>query len=162
MNKIEKIYEQYQKTVYKYLMCLTKNSDIAEELTQETFYKMINKINTYKGQANISVWLCEIAKNLWYDELRKNKKRIVVNEEEQEIVSNENIEEDYIVKENVLKIKEKISKLDELTQRVLYLRLNSDLSFKEIGEILGKTETWARVTFYRGKQKVKEGDCYEE
>lgn len=162
MNKIEKIYEQYQKTVYKYLMCLTKNSDIAEELTQETFYKMINKINTYKGQANISVWLCEIAKNLWYDELRKNKKRIVVSEEEQEIVSNENIEEDYIVKENVLKIKEKISELDELTQRVLYLRLNSDLSFKEIGEILGKTETWARVTFYRGKQKVKEGDCYEE
>ncbi|MBP3596747.1 MAG: sigma-70 family RNA polymerase sigma factor [Clostridia bacterium] len=162
MLEIEKIYKQYQKTVYKYLMCLTKNSDIAEELTQETFYKMIKKINTYKGQASISVWLCEIAKNLWYDELRKNKKRNLVNEEEQEIVSNENIEENYIVKENALKVKENINKLDELTQRVLYLRLNSDLSFKEIGEILGKTETWARVTFYRGKQKVKEGDCYEE
>lgn len=157
MLEIEKIYKQYQKTVYKYLMCLTKNSDIAEELTQETFYKMIKKINTYKGQANISVWLCEIAKNLWYDELRKNKKRNIVNEDEQEIVSNENIEENYIVKENVLKIKESIDRLDELTQRVLYLRLNSDLSFREIGEILGKTETWARVTFYRGKQKVKEG-----
>lgn len=162
MLEIEKIYKQYQKTVYKYLMCLTKNSDIAEELTQETFYKMIKKINTYKGQANISVWLCEIAKNLWYDELRKNKKRNIVNEDEQEIVSNENIEENYIVKENVLKIKESIDRLDELTQRVLYLRLNSDLSFREIGEILGKTETWARVTFYRGKQKVKEGDYYEE
>lgn len=162
MLEIEKIYKQYQKTVYKYLMCLTKNSDIAEELTQETFYKMIKKINTYKGQANISVWLCEIAKNLWYDELRKNKKRNIVNEDEQEIVSNENIEENYIVKENVLKIKESIDRLDELTQRVLYLRLNSDLSFREIGEILGKTEIWARVTFYRGKQKVKEGDYYEE
>ena len=162
MQEIEKIYEQYQKTVYKYLMCLTKNSDIAEELTQETFYKMIKKINTYKGQANISVWLCEIAKNLWYDELRKNKRKIITNNEEQEIISNENIEENYIVKENFFKVKENIDKLDELTKRVLYLRLNGDFSFKEIGEILGKSETWARVTFYRGKQKVKEGDYYEE
>lgn len=162
MLEIDKIYEQYQKTVYKYLMCLTKNSDIAEELTQETFYKMIRKINTYKGQSNISVWLCEIAKNLWYDELRKNKRKIISSEETEEIISNENIEEDYISKENVLKIRKRIDKLDELTKRVLYLRLNSDLSFKEIGEILGKSETWARVTFYRGKQKVKEGEFYEE
>lgn len=162
MLDIERIYKKYQKTIYKYLMCLTKNSDIAEELTQETFYKMIKKINTYKGQANISVWLCEIAKNLWYDELRKKKRKIISSEETEEIVSEENIEEDYISKENAIKIKEKIDKLDDLTQRVLYLRLNSELSFKEIGEILGKTETWARVTFYRGKQKVKVGDYYEE
>lgn len=162
MLEIEEIYKKYQKIVYKYLMCLTKNSDIAEELTQETFYKMIKKINTYKGQANISVWLCEIAKNLWYDELRKKKRKIISSEETEEIMSEENIEEDYISKEKVLKIKENIDKLDNLTQRVLYLRLNSDLSFKEIGEILGKSEIWARVTFYRGKQKVKEGDFYEE
>ena len=74
MQDIEKIYEEYFETVNKYLFCLTKNYDIAEELTQETFYRAVKKIGTYKGECKISVWLCQIAKNLWYDEWRKNKK----------------------------------------------------------------------------------------
>lgn len=64
MQEIEQIYEKYYTVIYKYLLCLTKNPDIAEELTQETFYKMIKKIDTFKGNSKISVWLCEIAKNL--------------------------------------------------------------------------------------------------
>ena len=74
MQSIEEIYKQYFEIVNKYLFCLTRNSDIAEELTQETFYRAVKKIHTFKGNCKISVWLCEIAKNLWYDELRKNKK----------------------------------------------------------------------------------------
>ena len=118
---------------------------------------MVKKINTYKGKAKFSVWLCEIAKNTYYDELRKNK-RLYKNENIENIVSEQNLESDYIEKEEKIKTYEKIDKLDENTRRVLYLRINSELSFKEIGEILGKTETWARVTFYRGKQKIKEGE----
>lgn len=156
MQKIEKIYKEYYPIVYKYLMCLTNNSDIAEELTQETFYKMIKKINTFRGDSKISVWLCEIAKNLWYDELRKKKRIIIECEENEQIPSNQNVEEEFIKKEESEKIIEKIDEMDEFTKRVIYLRLNSEVSFKEIGDILGKTETWARVTFYRGKQKIKE------
>lgn len=74
MHEIEELYRQYYDVIFKYLMCLSKNKEIAEDLTQETFYKMIKKINTYKGKAKFSVWLCEIAKNTYYDELRKNKK----------------------------------------------------------------------------------------
>ena len=80
MQDMEKIYEQYFETVNKYLFCLTKNYDLAEELTQETFYRAVKKIGTYKGECKISVWLCQIAKNLWYDQCRKNKK--LVNYEE--------------------------------------------------------------------------------
>lgn len=156
MREIEELYRQYYDVIFKYLMCLSKNKEIAEDLTQETFYKMIKKINTYKGKAKFSVWLCEIAKNTYYDELRKNKK-ISKNEEIDNIISDQNLETDYIEKEQKLKTYEKINQLDEITRRVLYLRINSELSFKEIGEILGKTENWARVTFYRGKQKIKEG-----
>ena len=76
MQDIEKIYEEYFETVNKYLFCLTHNNDISEELTQETFYKAVKKINTYKGECKMSVWLCQIAKNLWYDQCRKNKKNI--------------------------------------------------------------------------------------
>lgn len=157
MQEIEELYKQYYETIFKYLMCLTKDKDIAEELTQETFYKMIKKINTYKGNSKFSVWLCEIAKNTWYDEIRKNKK-IVKHKNIEEIMSNQNVENDYIEKEEKEYAYKKIDKLDEITRRVLYLRLNSELSFKEIGDVLGKTETWARVTFYRGKQKIKESD----
>lgn len=155
MQNIEEICDKYYQVVYKYLFCLTRDAEISKDLTQETFYKAVKKIHTYKGQAKISVWLCEIAKNLWYDELKKNKKKIK-QEEMTEIASDENIEGNYINKEEILEVHNRINKLDENTKRVMFLRINGDLSFKEIGEILGKTETWARITFYRGKQKIKE------
>lgn len=75
MQNIEKIYEQHFKTVYKYLFCLTHNQDLSEELTQETFYKAVRKISTFKNDCKMSVWLCQIAKNLYYDELKRNKKQ---------------------------------------------------------------------------------------
>lgn len=74
MQNIEEIYKQYFTTVNKYLFCLTRNQDLSEELTQETFYRAVKKIDSFKGDCKISVWLCQIAKNLWYDELNKQKR----------------------------------------------------------------------------------------
>ena len=130
MQKIEKIYKDYYEIVYKYLLCLTHDKDIAEELSQETFYKMIKNIDKFEGKSKLSSWLCEIAKNLWYDEVRKKKRNIFVSNEECDIESNENIEEKYIEKEESKKVLDRIESLDKLTQRVIYLRLNFDLSFK--------------------------------
>lgn len=159
MQDIEQIYEKYFETVNKYLFCLTHNNDISEELTQETFYKAVKKIDTYKGNCKMSVWLCQIAKNLWYNELKKNKRMDLKNAEELEYLkSDENLENDYILKEDKINLYKKIQTLDEPTREVIYLRITGELSFKEIGDILNKTETWARVTFYRGKQKLKEVD----
>lgn len=163
-KQIEKIYNKYYPIVYKYLCCITHNSDISEELTQETFYKMIKNIDSFNGNCKLSSWLCEIAKNLWFDELRKRKRKntMLENVEEEYSTSstNENMEEILIHKEQVSIAYNKINQLDEETKRVMFLRLNSDMSFKEIGQVLGRTETWARVTFYRGKKKVKECDSY--
>ncbi len=160
MQDMEQIYEQYFETVYKYLFCLTRNSDMAEELTQETFYRAVKKIHTFKGECKISVWLCQIAKNLWYDECRKYQKTIKVSGENfLEIqASNDIIEEKVIQNEDKITLYKKLQKLDEKTREVIYLRITGELSFKEIGTILNQTENWARVTFYRGKQKLKEGD----
>jgi len=159
MQDIEKIYEEYFETVYKYLFCLTRNTDISEELTQETFYKAVKSINSFKGDCKISVWLCQIAKNLWYNEYKKNKKIKNINQNELEkIYSNENIENDIILNEEKIILYKKMQKLDEVTRNVILLRLTGDLSFKEIGIILNKTENWARLTFYRGKKKLKEVD----
>lgn len=162
MQDIEKVYEEYFETVYKYLFCLTHNSDLSEELTQETFYRAVQKIGSFKEECKISVWLCQIAKNLWYDEIKKDKKINKANEEELGLItSSENLEDMIISNEEKMELYRKMQKLDELTREVIYLRITGELSFKEIGNILNKTENWARVTFYRGKNKMREVDNNE-
>ena len=158
MQDIKQIYEEYFETVNKYLFCLTHNNDISEELTQETFYKAVKKINTYKGKCKMSVWLCQIAKNLWYDQCRKNKKVINIEENLFDVQVQESIESQVISNEEKISLYKKMQKLDEKTREVIYLRITGELSFKEIATILDKTENWARITFYRGKNKLKEVD----
>lgn len=162
MHDIEKIYDEYFEAIYKYLLCLTHNSDISEELTQETFYRAVQKINSYKGNCEISVWLCQIAKHLWYDYCRKNKRILNLKESDllniQDIDSIDNM---IILQDEKMSLYKKIQNLDEKTKEVMYLRLSGELTFKEIGIILNKSEAWARVTFYRGKIKLEEGDVYE-
>ena len=157
MQNIEKIYEEYFETVNKYLFCLTHNNDISEELTQETFYKAVKKIDTYKDECKMSAWLCQIAKNLWYDQCRKNKKFVDKREEELLNVQALNTLEEYVIaNDEKISLYKKMQYLDEKTREVMYLRITGELTFKEIGIILNKTENWARVTFYRGKNKLKE------
>ena len=163
MQDMEQIYEEYFETVYKYLFCLTHNRDVSEELTQETFYRAVKKIHSFKGDCKISVWLCQIAKNLWYDECRKNKKTINTDENVFLNIQDSNItEEKTIQNEEKLTLYKKLQNLDEKTREVIYLRITGELSFKEIGMILNQTENWARVTFYRGKQNLKEGNENEK
>lgn len=157
MQNIEEIYIKYFETVNKYLFCLTHNNDISEELTQETFYIAVQKISTYNGKCKMSVWLCQIAKNLWYNQYKKTKR--IKNIDEIELLNIEDIdtiESIVISKDEKMSLYKKIQNLDEQSREVVYLRITGDLSFKEIGIILNKTETWARVTFYRAKNKLKE------
>ena len=156
MQDIKQIYEEYFETVNKYLFCLTHDNDISEELTQETFYKAVQKINTYKGKCKMSVWLCQIAKNLWYDQCRKRKKIIDSEKIYDEIIMS--AEEEALQNDEKISLYKRMQNLDEKTREVMYLRITGELSFKEIGEILNKTENWARITFYRGKNKLKEVD----
>ena len=154
---IEQIYNEYFKMVYKYLICLTHNKEIAEDLAQETFCKAIKNINHFRGECKISVWLCEIAKNLWFNELRKMKKMSSL-EIEEAIDVLYNIEEEFLMKQDLELLYSRIKKLDDSVREIFYMKLFSNLTFKQIGEIKGKSEVWARVNFYRGKQRLKEVD----
>lgn len=158
MQNMEQIYEQYFETINKYLFCLTHNNDISEELTQETFYKAVKKIHTYKGECKISVWLCQIAKNSWYDYCKKNKRVTRIEEALLEVQEKYTTEEKVISNDEKMLLYKKMQALDEKTREVIYLRITGELSFKEIGIILNQTENWARVTFYRGKNQLKEVD----
>ena len=153
---IEKIYNENFIIVYKFLICLTHNKEISEDLTQETFYKAIMNIDKFKGNCKMSVWLCEIAKNLWLNELKKRKKITFTDVDTIEIYNQYSIDEEVENKKEIENLNKKISILDKEVQEVVYLKLYGDMTFKEIGNILGKSEVWARVNFYRAKQKIKE------
>lgn len=157
MQDIGELYKEYAKQVYKYLFSLCHSEQIAEELTQETFYRAVKSIKNFDGTCKIYVWLCQIAKHVWYQELEKNK-RTPVTDLSYEIPSpGHSVEENIILRDGKMSLFKELHLLGEPMREVMYLRLTGEFSFREIGEILGKDETWARVTFYRGKQKIMKG-----
>jgi len=157
MQNIEEIYKQHSNTVYKYLFCLTHSEDTSEELTQETFAIAVKEINKFKGNCKVSVWLCQIAKHLWYKKLKKEKKENKVSFDELNIeLIEETIEEKICKREETLKLFKDMQKLDTISREIIYLRMFGNLNFIEIGEVLGKSANWARVNFYRAKEKMRE------
>jgi len=157
LQDIDLLYKEHAKSVFKYLNSITYDADLAEELTQETFYRALYSLDTYNGSCKVSVWLCQIAKHIWYQELEKRNKSNVTVINENLPSSDMLIDENMILSEEKLKLFSAIHALDEQMREVMYLRLSGEFNFREIGQILGKDETWARVTFYRAKQKIIKG-----
>lgn len=159
MLSVEDIYKQYSQMVYRYLLSLTANPDLSEELTQETFYQAMRTIHKFEGNSKVSTWLCGIAKNVWKVHQRKHPH---MEELTEQIVHYNRTEETVLADMSRVELLRKICKFEGEVKDVLYLRLFGDLSFREIGDILGRTENWARVTYYRGKERLrKELEEYE-
>lgn len=158
MQDIENIYKEYAKTVYKYIFCLTGNKELSEEIVQETFVVAIKNIDKFKGDCKVSTWLCQIAKYIWYKILKKEKKEEKISFEtvEDVVVSDMLLEEKVLEKQEKIEVFKKIQTLDEQTRTVMYLRILGNLEYNEIAEIMNKTPSWARVVFFRGKEKLKE------
>lgn len=155
---MEEIYNEYSKTIYKYLLSLTNDTDIAEELVQETFYSAVKNINKFRNESSVKTWLCKIAKNKYIDYYNKSKKTNeikIFDCNEINLLTN-SCENDYLNKDELLHIFKKIHKMDEKSREIVYLRISTNFSFKEIGDIIGKSEEWARINFFRAKTKLKE------
>lgn len=155
MTEFEKIFEDNREFVYKYLIKISQNPSLAEELTQETFFRAYMNYSSLRDKKKTSVWLCQIAKNTyfgWYNE----HKKISSFEEIEHLSNTDSIEEVFLEKElSKTAIKHLIS-LDEPYKEVFMLSVFGGLSLKDISDIFGKSESWARVTFYRAKQKLLE------
>ncbi len=150
MHDIEDICNKYYKNIYKYLMSLSHDPNIAEELTQETFCRAIKEINKFKGNCEIITWLCIIAKHLYY---QYSKKNIYENIDDINDISSASIEDTYILSQDKLDLYKGLQKISENERNVVYLRLLG-LSFREISEVIGKNETWAKVVFHRAKKDL--------
>lgn len=149
----EQVYRKYYTPVYRYLVSLTKDPDLAEEITQETFFKALRNIHTYDPSQKMLTWLCAIGKNTYYSE-QKRRHRLTAPDET--VPSEDDIVERLLDRENNTAILKIVHRLAEPYKEVFTLRVFGELSFKQIGEVFGKTEIWARVTFYRSKSKIKE------
>lgn len=152
----EKLYTSYYMQIYSYVVSIAQNRELAEEITQKTFYKAISAKTKFKGRSNELTWLCSIAKNLYYDELRKNQ-HIADMSEISDLPSDENIERTVSDSDMAFRIHLVLHRLDEPYKEVFQLRVFGELSFAQIATIFGKTETWARVTYHRAKLKIQEG-----
>lgn len=155
MTELEEIYERYFKDVYLFVYSLSKDRHVAEDVTSETFLKVMQSLDTFKGESDIKVWLFQIAKNTYYSHLRKNK-RVVATEDFTKEADGTNTEKMVVDKDDLMRIHKILHKLPEPYKEVFTLRIFGELSYKEIGEVFGKTDNWACVTFYRAKKKINE------
>jgi RNA polymerase sigma-70 factor (ECF subfamily) len=155
--EMDAIYQEYGMFVYKYLMSLCHDEATAEELTQETFCRAIRSVNRFDGSCKVSTWLCQIAKHIWYQELEKRKREHTSPLEERMPSDTQSPEEEVCVRQEKMELFRKIHTLNEQEKEIVLLRMTGAFSFREIGELFEKSENWARVTFYRAKQKLMKG-----
>lgn len=162
MEDMREVYRQHARTVYKFLLAKTRDEHLAEELTQETFYQAVKSVDRFDGTCKVSVWLCQIAKHLWYQHLRKRKREAPLSPEDMPEAPGPSAEERLLEREGRMDLLRLVHGLPEPAREVVYLRAFGGLSFREIGDVCGKTETWARVTFYRSKEKLRNGGADDE
>lgn len=153
VDSFEKIYQTYYMQVYLYVMTLIKEPGQAEEITQDTFFRAMKSHSKYRGDSNELTWLCAIAKNLCLDILRKQSR---YQEFSEDFPTTENIEKASVDKATSLEIHQLLHKLDEPYKEVFSMRVFGELSFRDIGNIFGKTESWARVSYHRARLKIQE------
>ena len=151
----EKLYEVCYMKVFSYVMTLVGNPDEAMEITQEAFFRAISTDKKFRGESESYTWLCAIAKNVFIDEKRRHA-RFADEAVPEKPDPGKDIETRLVEKESSIKIHRILHTLDEPYKEVFQLRTFGELSFKQIGSIFGKTETWARVTYHRARLKIEE------
>ena len=178
--QFEEIYARYYKEVYYYLLSLDGNRETAEELTQETFFRAMKSIHKFKGECRLGTWLCQIAKHTYFSWKKKHRREIVSGSpEEIELAKRtlagrmmsttatiqpdqnhsrmeESVEEQVGRRQQSMEIYRILHCLEEPYKEVFTLRVLGELSYREIGEVFGRKEGWARTTFHRAKLKIQQ------
>lgn len=153
MANFEEIYHEHFTAVYKYTLSLCRDESQAEELTQETFFKAMRGINHFKGECKLYVWLCQIAKNTYFSSLKKEKR---LAQEECQADTETDLERDLLDREAARKLHILLHNLKEPYKEVFTLRVFGELPFSQIGGLFGKSDSWARLVYYRAKKQLGE------
>lgn len=155
MDEFDEICRRCTPVVYRFLLSLSKDASLADELTAETFYQAYLHIDTFRGDCRVESWLCQIAKNALMKELRR-RKRTVPYEETRKLTAPDDIFELLADREQAMRIHASLHRLKEPYREVFTLGVLGELHFRDIAALFGKSESWAKVTFYRAKDKLIE------
>lgn len=151
---IEQMYAEYFQPVYAFVLSLSQDAAFAEEITQDTFFKAMKKIDSFRGECKMSGWLCQIAKNSYFSYLRQQKRQAPAIDSGYYVPSGETLEATLADKEQAFRIHQALHQLGEPYKEVFTLRVFGELPFAQISLLFEKTESWARVTFHRAKQQL--------
>lgn len=158
---LEELYEVYGQLVYRFLLSACRDEALAEDLTQDTFLQAFQSLERFRGECRISAWLCQIARHLYWQHLEKQGGRVPEAMDET-IPAPCDTEAQALHRVELAEVLERLEGLPPLMRQTVYLRALEGLPFKEIGDILGKSENWARVTFYRAKERLIQEVGHEE
>ena len=147
-------YNNYFLVVYKYILSISRDPLAAEEVTQDTFFKALKKIDDFRGDSSIRVWLCQIARNTYFDQVKRQKRLAELPEEYSETAPS--VEDSFIRSSDAKEVHRILHELREPYKEVFSLRTFGELSFSDIAELFGKSESWARVTYHRARMMIKE------
>jgi len=153
VKELDEIYRLYAADIYRYILGLSRNENLAKDILQNTMLKAFTSADKFRGESSVKTWLCGIAKNEYLNSLRRRDSKSLPLDEAVNI-ADENIEHRFSDKFQAMEIHQILHKLDEPYKEIFSLRVFAELKFSDIGEIFGKTENWARVTFYRAKEKI--------
>lgn len=158
MEAFEQIYSSYLEDVYKYVFSLCRDPAESEEITQETFYQALRSISSFRGDCKLIVWLCQIAKHIYFGRLKKGKRLTALPPEDLILCpdsrSAPSLEQRLLEESDAMAIHRHLHDLEEPYKEVFMLRVFGELSFKKIGDLFGRTECWARTTYHRAKVKL--------
>ena len=164
-SEFDEIYRLYAADIYRYLLRLTRNETLAADLLQDTMLKAFTSIDRFRGNCAVKTWLCTITRNLWCDHCKKAENRNLPLEAAGEIPDSGSFEQRLADQSQAMQIHTLLHRMKEPYKEVFSLRVFAELNFREIGKVFGKTENWARTTFYRAKHMLigmlEQEDAYE-
>ncbi|MBR3863282.1 MAG: RNA polymerase sigma factor [Clostridia bacterium] len=157
MTEFEQLYHTYFNDVYLYILRLSGNEHIAEEITSDTFFKAMRSIGSFRGDCDVRVWLCQIAKNCYYSYVKKRSRTQYTEEAEMQAIPDPtpSVADEYARRDEIEQIQKALHGVCEPYREVFMWRVYAGLSFKQIGGIFGKSENWACVTYHRARKMIK-------
>ena len=157
MSEFQIIYDEYGRPLYRFLLALTGSREQAEELMQEVFYQALIHIDQFEGRSSMLTWLCQIGKNAWLKEIRRNSRYADTSYEDLRLADEAlTPEETAIRKDELRRIRQTVAKLEEPYRDVFILHIFGERTLKEIARVYGKSESWARVTYFRARTRIAE------
>ena len=157
MAGFEDLYKTQGKPVYRFLLTLTGDAHLAEELLQETFYQAFLHIDRFEGRSSLYTWLCQIGKNAWLKECRRRSRWSDTPYEDLTLADPSPPPEEAIAaREQARRLRQAVLELEDPLREVFILHVYGGLKLKEIAALHQKSERWARVTYFRARKILQE------